>query len=93
MSAYPKALYLGGWHNLASYRAVASAAEEEEARAEGFKTLPEWPHPDTFGEVSPAPVVNPMPAAVVDTGEAHEAPPKPDRMAKARAARAAKRAG
>lgn len=66
---YPKALYLDGWHNLASYRRVASAEEEGAARAEGYKTLPEWPHPDN------PPVAEPV---VVAAPEAPPAAPNPE---------------
>ncbi len=99
---YPKALYLGGWGNLGSYRRVASAEEEAAARAEGYMTLAEFPHPSV---IAPAPfllkavesVLQPAtytgPAVAFDAPPAVPAPPPVDRMAKARAARAAKRAG
>lgn len=102
---YPKAMYRDGWENLSSYRAVKDAKEEEAARAEGYKTLPEFPHPDN------PPVAAPVVDAPVASGQAMSAaayndamrqhmgevraslqPPKPDRFAAARAAKAAKRA-
>ena len=56
---YPKALYLGGWGNLESYRRVANAEEEAAARAEGYMTLAEFPHPSV---TAPAPFLAAPPA-------------------------------
>ena len=135
---YPKALYLDGWTNLGSYRRVRTAEEEAAARAEGFKTLTEWPPPDAavvpeavrgaarervaamssvMTEIrataeaqaiasAMSAVAAPMSANVTTGHFEHAAAggkatalsvtpivpqPKPDRMAAARAARAAKR--
>ena len=54
---YPKALYLRGWEDLSAYRRVLNAAEEDAARIEGWKTLPEFAHPDGLAAPKPEPVV------------------------------------
>jgi len=85
MSQYPKAVYLDGWTNLGSYRRVNDAVEEEIARGEGYKTLPEFPHPDA----KPEPVM--LPSAANNAAREQMAEIKPDRFAAARAAKATKR--
>lgn len=57
---YPKALYLDGWSNLGSYKAARSEEGEAALRAEGYKTLPEFPHPDNAPPVAvgaPSPTI------------------------------------
>ena len=102
---YPKALYLRGWEDLSAYRRVLNAAEEDAARIEGWKTLPEFAHPDGLAAPKPEPVVtveipvaaDTPPSAVNDAAREMMAeiksPPKPDRFAAARAAKRAKKAG
>lgn len=46
--AYPRSLYLHGWADLSAEKIVHDQAEENSARADGYKTLPEFPHPDDF---------------------------------------------
>lgn len=54
MSEYPKRLYgPRGWNDLDDFRRCLNAAEENEARDAGYKTLPELPHPDNAGKVDP----------------------------------------
>lgn len=47
MNEYPKQLYRSGWEDLSDSVAVNDAAEEEAARADGFKML------DEEGEAAP----------------------------------------
>ena len=47
MKEYPKSLYAKGWSDLSAHRIVKDAAEEDAARADGFKHMSEFPHPDT----------------------------------------------
>jgi hypothetical protein len=80
---YPRSLYLNGWLDLSAERIVNSAAEEEAARAEGYKTLPEFPHPDDFpdGVVTAEPKVAPAPAPKPDPKP--PVAPKPPKKTKA----------
>lgn len=41
MQEYPKALYLHGWADLSACAVVRDAAEEAQARQEGFRMLAE----------------------------------------------------
>lgn len=75
-SSYPRSLYLHGWTDLLAEVVVNDEVEEQKRRDQGYKRLTEFPHPDTF------------PDGVVTAGPVE---PKPDRMAAARAAKAAKR--
>lgn len=66
MSDYPRSLYMHGWSDLSAHRIVRSAEEEVVARAEGWKTLTEFPHPDVPVPVSVAPLepeIDPSPTA------------------------------
>jgi hypothetical protein len=38
---YPKSLYLNGWADLDAHVVVSDAAEEDDARAQGYLTLAE----------------------------------------------------
>ena len=65
---YPKSLYAKGWDDLDAHVIVRDAAEEAEARAKGYKRLPE------FTDAEPAPAVE---APAVEPGRPRRGrPPK-----------------
>ena len=50
---YPKALYLRGWEDLGAMVMVHNAAEEADARTEGYRTLAEPVAPPAVADDAP----------------------------------------
>jgi len=65
---YPKALYLRGWDDLAACFTVQDAAQEQDARAEGYRSLAEpVAKAETGDDVPDAPKRRGRPFKVIQT--------------------------